>query len=368
MKYFFIAGERSGDHHAAKVIQTLRELNPNAEIMGWGGEQMQEAGAQIFTFYHSISFMGFWEVARNLHILKRHLSDCKRDIDRERPDVLVLIDFPGFNLRMATYAKSLGIKTCYYISPKLWAWKKNRIKIIRKSVDRMLVILPFEVDFYKNYNFSVTYVGNPSVEDVRNHRPDERVVLKLKRQGKNIAFLPGSRVQEIKSAIEVVIQLSDTYDDYQFLVAAVDNVSEELYLPLRSVSNVKVLYNKTYEILKASEVAVVTSGTASLETALLGVPQVVIYRTSLITYWLARLLVKVKYISLVNLIAGKWVVKELIQGDYDAADIATELEHLLNDDSTKKRISEGYSEIQKLIGTRSASQNAAEAIVALSSS
>lgn len=326
---------------------------------------MQAAGAQILTYYHDISFMGFLEVARNLKKINKSLNKCKADIRHFHPDVVVLVDFPGFNLRIAKYAKSLGIKTCYYISPKLWAWKQSRIKTIRAYVDKMLVIFPFEVSFYEQFDFPAEYVGNASLEHIKHHTYDDKLVDQLGKRGRNIAFLPGSRIQEVKQAIHAVTQLSKTYDEYTFLIAAVSNIPKRVYEPLEDIANVTILYGSTYEILCASEAAVVTSGTASLEAALLGVPQVVVFRTSTISYLIARLLVRVKYISLVNLIAGRRVVKELIQGNYDAMNIATELEFLLNDDATKKRISEGYSEIQDLIGDKSASINAARAIVAL---
>lgn len=367
MKYFFIVGERSGDQHASKLIFEIKQRDKSAVICGWGGSKMQNAGAEILTTYHDISFMGFWEVVKSFHTIKQKLKCCQRDIKNFAPDVLVLVDFPGFNLRMAKYAKSLGIKTCYYISPKIWAWKESRINTIKAYIDKMLVILPFEEQYYKKFNFEATYVGNPSLEEVQSYIYDQKLISTLKMEGKNIAFLPGSRVVEIKSAINVILKLSNTYDDYRLLVAAVSNVDRSLYEPLEGIGNISVLFDKTYEILEASEAAVVTSGTASLEVALLDIPQVVVYRTSSLSYAVAKLLVKVKYISLVNLIADRKIVTELIQGDYDPVDIATELEYLLNEDSTKKRISEGYSEIRDLLGKELASRNAAEAIVTLGS-
>lgn len=368
MKYFFIVGERSGDQHASALIKEIKKRDDSAIVAGWGGHLMESAGADILTSYHDISIMGFLEVVRNLRVLKERLKACQDDIIKFDPDVVVLVDFPGFNLRMAKFAKTIGKKTCYYISPKVWAWKSDRIKTIRNHVDEVLVIFPFEEVYYKKQNLKVTYVGNPSLEGIQDHIFDDALIAKLRKQGKNIAFLPGSRIQEVKSAIDVITKLSSTYDDYHFLVAGVDNIHAAIYEPLKRLDNVTLLYEKTYEVLRASEVAIVTSGTASLEAALLNVPQVVVYKTSTLSFVIARLLIKVRFISLVNLIAGRKVVKELIQGSYDPVDIATELEYLLNDHTTKKRISEGYSEIRKLIGNKRASDEAAQAIIALGSS
>lgn len=368
MKYFFIAGERSGDQHASRVIAQIKKMDTAAVVKGWGGDEMQAAGAEILSHYQHSSYMGFWEVVKNLKSIQENLRKCKSHIQSFKPDVVVLVDFAGFNLRMAKYAKTLNIATCYFISPKIWAWRKSRIKQIRSYVDRMLVIFPFEVDFYKRLHYEALYVGNPSVERIQGYRHDKTFVLEAKKESKNIAFLPGSRVQEVKEAVTCIAQLSAIYDDFRFLVAAVDNVPEKYYEPLLDSENISVVYGKPYEVLKSSEVAIVTSGTASLEAALIGVPQVVVYKTSFLTYSLARFLVNVRYISLVNLVANRKVVKELIQGDYNAVEIATELEYLLNDASTKKRISEGYSEIRKLLGDSCASKNAAQEIVSLSRS
>lgn len=364
MKYFIIAGERSGDLHASGMVSELLKQDPKAEIVGWGGHYMKNAGAEVLTFYHEISFMGFAEVLANLPKIQRNMSQCKRDIREFRPDVLILVDFPGFNLRMAAYARSLGIKTCYYISPKIWAWKKGRIRQIKASVDRMLVILPFEVPFYEKEQYPVIYVGNPLNDAIANYSWDNSLLQKLG-ETRNLAFLPGSRLQEIIPAIELIPKVAPVYDEFQILVAGVENVHTEVYAPLAGIRNVKVYFGKTYELLKSSEAAVVTSGTATLETALLNVPQVVVYKTNPLTYQIAKRLVKIPFISLVNLIAGRLVVRELIQGDYNPVDVCTELEGILTDESTKKRISEGYSEIQKTIGSEKSSAKAAKEVVDL---
>lgn len=362
MKYFVIAGERSGDLHASGLIREIKKKDKNAEIAGWGGNYMKEAGADIRSSYQGISHMGFLEIAHKITIFRERLKRCKCDIDAFKPDLVILIDFAGFNLRIAAFAKSRNIKTCYYIAPKIWAWNKGRIKRIKTVVDLMLVTLPFEKHFYEQLDYSVQYVGNPVAEVISAYRWNQSLISKLRLKTKNIAFLPGSRLQEVVYAMEIIEKLAEVYDEYQFLVAGVDNLDAAIYEPIRRLKNVSLFFNKTYELLKASEAAIVTSGTATLETALLGVPQVVVYKASTISYAIARLLVTVKYISLVNLIANKAVVKELIQSDYNPVDIAAGLESLLYDEQTKKRISEGYSEIQVLIGKQKASQNAAEAI------
>lgn len=366
MKYFFIAGERSGDQHAARVISALQQKDHAAEIRAWGGDYMQSVGAKLLKHYKAYSVMGFWEVLLHVVTFRRLLIACKQDISQFNPDVLILVDFAGFNLRMASFAKKAGIKVSYYISPKTWAWQRSRIQVIKSCVDQMLVILPFEQEFYKSYGYEVVYVGNPTYEQVSSHQFDLDLIAELKAGKEAIAFLPGSRRQEIIQSVEVIAQLADIYEDHQFLVAGVDNADPEWYEPLMLINNIHLFYGKTYELLRAAEVAIVTSGTATLEAALLGTPQVVVYKTSWLTYWLAKMIAKVKYISLVNLIGERNIVPELIQGDFNAIDLSAHLEKVLTDEDTKKRVSEGYSEIRSKIGKMSASENAAKAIYKLS--
>lgn len=367
MKYFIVVGERSGDLHGANLITQIKHLDPAGEIYAWGGQQMQEAGATILEDYKSINFIGLSEVLSNLMHVNKKLKLCKRQIKQLQPDCLVLIDSPGFNLRIAAHARQYGIKTTYYISPKIWAWNKSRIRLIKESVDQMMVILPFEKKFYREESMDVEYVGNPILDALNRYVPDSEFLSKYDAQ-KTIAVLPGSRTAEVKNAVKVIKELVVVFEEYTFLIAAVDNVNERLYRPLLSYDNVVLVKRKTYDVLKASAAAVVTSGTATLEAALLETPQVVVYKTSFLTYMAAKLLVKVPFISLVNLIAGHRVVTELIQGDYDAASVVAELESLLTDEATKKRISEGYSEIREILGDKSASKNAAEVIYKLCSS
>lgn len=366
MNYFFVVGERSGDQHASNVIRNIHVLDPAACVICWGGEMMKEAGATVLTHYREINYMGFWEVAINLRVLLKKIKQCKSDIVRSKPDVVVLVDFAGFNLKIAKFAHNCGLKVAYYISPKVWAWKENRIESIRKYVDRMMVILPFEQLYYKKRNLSVAYVGNPILEQVSSYQWDEYFLSQFKSFRKSvIAVLPGSRTQEVLKSIEMILGLSQELDRCHFLVAAVDNVDGRVYQPLERVGNVTVVWGKTFEVLRGAEAALITSGTATLEAALLNIPQIVVYKTSYLTYWIARFVIKLKYISLVNIIAGRKVVTELIQRDYNISKVRLELDKVLTDDLYKKRISEGYSEIQVLLGNQHASKKAASLVVEL---
>lgn len=367
MKYFIIAGERSGDQHAARLAAQIFQQDHAAEISGWGGILMKQAGVSILRNYSTYSVMGFWEVLINIRHLSRELKRCKADILAFKPDVVILVDFPGFNLRMARFAKTRGFKTCYYISPKIWAWKKGRIRTIRKYIDKMLVILPFEKDFYQNLGYQAQYVGNPSVEMLGSHDWDKEFESRFSEKAV-IAFLPGSRPQEVRVAVAEIAQLAVIFDEYTLLVSAVDNVDQDLYAPLYDIQNVEVIFGRSFELMKMAKVAIVTSGTATLEAALIDVPQIVVYKTSWLTYWVARWLIKVRFISLVNIIAGRGVVRELIQDEYNAMDITHHLELLLQDEGAQKKISEGYSEIRKLLGNEHASVNAARAVITLGSS
>jgi lipid-A-disaccharide synthase len=358
MKYFFIAGERSGDLHGSNLIKELKRIDFEAEIVGFGGEMMEEQGMQLLRHYRDYSFMGLWEVISNLGTIRKRLKECEKEIVRIKPDVLVLVDFPGFNLRMAAFAKKLGIKTCYYISPKIWAWKKGRVKKIKKVVDKMFVIIPFEVDFYKALDYEVEYVGNPLMDTVRTYDfqplPESRFT--------RIAVLPGSRLQELKSAIPVILEMAKMKPDYKFLVAGVDNLPRSLYDQFKNSDNIEVVFDRTYDILKAANAAVVTSGTATLEACLLSAPQVVVYRTSWLTYKVGRAIIKVDYLSLVNLIAGKEVVRELIQDDFNASMVLEEVDQILNDPTYCGNMLAEYQEVKEKIGFEPASKRAANAM------
>ena len=290
------------------------------------------------------------------------MKQCKEQIAEIAPDIVILVDFPGFNLRMAKFSKSIGLTTCYYISPKIWAWKKGRIKQIKKYVDQMLVILPFEKNFYADLGYDVTYVGNPLQERIGEY-PFDKDFIRNSGNKPNIAFLPGSRKQELLRSISVIIQLAQMKPDYHLLVAGVDNLSDKLYQPLEGLENVSLHFDRTYDVLKRADAAVVTSGTATLEAALIGTKQVVVYKTSGFTYFFGRLLVKIKFISLVNLIAGKEVVKELIQDQYNVNSVLKELEDLLTNTNRKEAIRKDYKEVQTIIGTQKASEIAAREII-----
>jgi len=363
MKYYIIAGERSGDLHGAHLIHELKRLDPEAQIRAWGGDMMQEAGAQLVEHYKNMAFMGFWEVFTNLHRISVFLKQCKHDLRSFKPDVLILIDYPGFNLRMARFGHEQGFKVAYYISPKLWAWNQSRAFKIKRYVDRMYCILPFERAFYQQYQYQAEYVGNPLVsqiadfiQDFQPHAPGTKPI---------IAVLPGSRRQEISNMLQTMLEVVDNFPDYQFVVAGVDNIPQEFYEQALQRTDVQVVFNETYSLLARAKAAVVASGTASLETALFEVPQVVCYRTSWISYWIARAVIKVKYISLVNLIADRMVVPELIQANFKAATISEILMDLVSRGSGFKEQQAGYQQIKTLMGDKRASRQAAQSIVSM---
>lgn len=366
MIYFIIAGERSGDMHAARLITELKKKDPVAEILAWGGDFMERAGAKLLQHYREISFMGLWEVIKNLSTISKKLKLCKEHLSEAKPDVLILVDFPGFNLRMAEYAKKLDIKTCYYISPKIWAWKQNRIKKIRKYVDKMLVILPFEEEFYHSLDYPVVYVGNPLVEAIEEHDYDFTGLEIIRNDARNkVAFLPGSRIQEVVRAVHVINEMAKKMPDTLFLVAGVDNLSDIIYQEIETRENVSIHYNKTYELLKLADAAVVTSGTATLEAAIIGTRQLVVYKTSWLTYVIGRMLVNIRFISLVNLIVDRKVVEELIQKEYNTDTILRHLDQLINDPNRIADLEDGYSEIKKRIGKKKAAKNAASEVISL---
>ncbi|GAA0892965.1 lipid-A-disaccharide synthase [Fulvivirga kasyanovii] len=360
MKYFVIAGERSGDLHAGNLIKALKGQDPQASVKGFGGDYMETAGAEILVHYRELAFMGFLEVVKNLGTIRRYLAYCKREIDKFKPDVVVLVDYAGFNLKIAKYAKGKGIPVYYYISPKVWAWNQKRALKIKRRVDHMFVIMPFEQEFYKKYDWPVDYVGNPVLDAVNDYHPDiERTEL----EGDYIAVLPGSRKQELQNVLPTINGLVKLFPDQQFAVAAVDNLSHDLYSSISSNSNVKLVYGYTYDLLAHARAAIVTSGTATLETAMWEVPQIVIYKTSGISYKIAKWLIKVPFISLVNLIANKEVVKELIQDDLNEKSLSEELSKILNDQPYREEMLNQYQMIKKQLDIGRASDNAAELMV-----
>lgn len=364
MRYYIIAGEASGDLHGSNLIKALHQKDPKADIRCWGGDKMEAAGATLVKHYRDLAFMGFVEVLANLRTIMRNIDFCKKDILQYRPDVLVLIDYPGFNMRIAEWAKQQGIKVVYYISPQVWAWKENRVKKIKRDVDKMLVILPFEVDFYKGkWQYDVTYVGHPLIDVVKQERED--VPVRPLSDKPIIALLPGSRSQEIKVKLPVMLQMVDKFPQYQFVVAQAPAQPDSFYKEIIGDKNVLLANNQTYNLLKQATAALVTSGTATLETALFGVPQVVCYKGNAISFWLATKLVNVKYISLVNLIMDKEVVKELIQDDFNPIQLEQQLRRLLEDPAYIRSLKQDYEELWQKLGEHPASQQAAEEIVQL---
>lgn len=368
MKYYLISGEASGDLHGSNLIRKLKELDSLASFRCWGGDLMEQAGGQLVKHYRDLAFMGFIEVVKNLGTIFKNLRFCKQDILQYQPDALILIDYPGFNLRIAAWAKQRGIRVIYYISPQIWAWKESRVHAIRRTVDKMLVILPFEKAFYAKWNVEVEYVGHPLIEVVENAQSLPNQVnpfgLSPLNQHNIIALLPGSREQEVAKKLPMMLQASRAFPNYQFIIAKAPSLDDAFYEPfLQQYPNVRAIRNKTYELLMQAKAALVTSGTATLETALFGVPEVVCYKGSAISYQIAKRLVKVKYISLVNLIMDKEVVKELIQDQLTPANIERELRLILEDAERKRQLHQDYTALRNLLRKGGpASANAAKLI------
>jgi lipid-A-disaccharide synthase len=362
MRYYIIAGEASGDLHGSNLIKAIHQKDADAYIRCWGGDKMQTAGAELVKHYRDLAFMGFVEVLMHLRTILNNIDFCKKDITAYKPDVLVLIDYPGFNMRIAEWAKQQGIKVVYYISPQVWAWKESRTKKLKRDVDKMLVILPFEVDFYKKWNYEVNYVGHPLIQVVEQEMQTPPVKFADK---PIIALLPGSRAQEIKVKLPIMLQAVKHYPDYQFIIAQAPSQPDELYTSIIGNQQVQLAKGQTYNLLKQAAAALVTSGTATLETALFGVPQVVCYKGNPISYWLAKKLIKVKYISLVNLIMDKPVITELIQADLNETMIKQELDKILYNKEHISKLKADYAQLWHLLGDSNASENAAEAIVGM---
>ncbi|MEO6488573.1 MAG: lipid-A-disaccharide synthase [Ferruginibacter sp.] len=365
MKYYMIAGEASGDLHGSNLIRELHKLDKNADTRCWGGDKMNAAGATLVKHYRDLAFMGFTEVIKNLPTIFRNLAFCKTDILNYKPDLLILIDYPGFNLRIAKWAKQQGIKVVFYISPQVWAWKENRVKGIKKNVDKMLVILPFEKEFYKKWDLEVEYVGHPLVEVVEAFQQEHKNTSNPTSERAIIALLPGSRKQEILKKLPVMLDVAGRFPQYKFIVAKAPGLPDEFYQNLLSAyKNVGSVANQTYELLNQSQAALVTSGTATLETALFGVPEIICYQGGNISYQIAKRLIKIKYIGLVNLIMDKEVVKELIQDELTVDNISSELDRLLYDETRKAQLSMDYAALKELLGRGgNASLNAAKSIL-----
>ncbi|MGJ8592046.1 MAG: lipid-A-disaccharide synthase [Aquaticitalea sp.] len=365
MKYYIIAGEASGDLHGANLMKALLKQDVNAQFRFWGGDLMQKVNDSLIKHYRELAFMGFIEVVMNLRTITKNLAFCKTDIETYNPDVIIFIDYPGFNLRIAKWAKKKGYKTHYYISPQIWAWKENRIKDIKRDVDKMYVILPFEKSFYEDkHQYPVEFVGHPLIDAIADRNPISTYEFRAKHglQDKPIiALLPGSRKQEIKKMLSVMLSVTKHFSEYQFVIAGAPSQDREFYFKFIKNANVSFVDNQTYDLLSMSTAALVTSGTATLETALFKVPQVVCYKGSWISYQIGKRVVNLKYISLVNLIMDKEVVTELIQDDFNSKRLQTELKAIL-DVSTRERMFLDYFELERKLGGRGASENTSKLI------
>ena len=346
MRYYVIAGEASGDLHGSNLLKALRQQDLQADFRCWGGDLMQDAGGVLVKHYRDLAFMGFAEVVRNLPTILRNIKFCKQDILQYRPDALILIDYPGFNLRIAEWAKAQGFKVVYYISPQVWAWKEKRVIKMKQCIDKMLCILPFEQDYYKTkWDWDVEYVGHPLVEVI-----DQKLAEKSIHKAPVVALLPGSRKQEILQKLPIMLEVSKSFPEHKFVVAQAPGQDRSLYEPLMAgYKNVAIAVGKTYDLLLESKAALVTSGTATLETALFGVPEIVCYKGSSISYAIAKRLVKVKYISLVNLIMDKLVVKELIQKELTAGNLVRELKTILYDVDKRAAMQEDFTQLKDLL-------------------
>ena len=361
MNYYIIAGEASGDLHASNLIKELKARDNAASFRCWGGDLMQQQGATLVKHYRDLAFMGFVEVLLNLRTILKNLAFCKQDILANKPDVLILVDYPGFNLKIASWAKQNGIKVFYYISPQIWAWKQNRVHQIKRNVDKMFVILPFEKDFYARFNVDVDFVGHPLLDAIANRTktPFEEFCSQNNLPNKPIiALLPGSRKQEIHTMLPIMLSVIPHFPDYQFVVAGAPSQDASFYQNYLS-KNSSLIENKTYQLLEHSTAALVTSGTATLETALFNVPQIVCYKGNAISFQIAKAVIKVSYISLVNLIADKELVKELIQKELNTKNLNQELTKLLHP-THKNQLLQQYNELQQKLGGVGASSRTAE--------
>lgn len=359
MRYYIIAGEASGDLHASNLMKEILKKDASAEFRFWGGDLMQAVGGTLVKHYRELAFMGFIEVIMNLRTIAKNISICKKDISEFHPDKLIFIDYPGFNFRIMKWAKALSYETHYYISPQIWAWKENRIKAIKRDVDELYVILPFEKEFYENkHQFPVHFVGHPLLDAIADRAQVDEVEFRKKHNLNDkpiIALLPGSRQQEIKKMLSVMLSVVGDFQDYQFVIAGAPSQEYEFYTQFIRNENIKFISNKTYDLLSLSSAALVTSGTATLETALFKVPQVVCYKGSNVSYQIAKRIVKLDYISLVNLIMDREVVKELIQEDFNFKNLKIELKNILNP-SYRTQIFNDYYELEQKLGGRGASE------------
>ena len=364
MKYYIISGEASGDLQCSQLIHALKKLDSEGDFRAWGGDLMQKEGAVLVKHYRELAFMGFWEVVSHLPTILRNISFCKKDILRYMPDVIIYVDYPGFNLRIAKWAKNKGFKNHYYISPQVWAWKENRIKQMKATLDSLYVILPFEKNYFEQkHNFPVHYVGHPLMDKLSKYSRDPKFCEKNNLTPKKpiIALLPGSRLQEIRKMLPLFNKIAAKFKKFQFVVAGAPGIDPNQYTQFMKSNSLNFVHEKTYQLLLNSCAALVTSGTATLEAALLKIPQLVCYKCSPITYWIVKKVIRLKYISLVNLILEKEAVVELIQNDCTYEKLVVELETLLQKNSLEK-MNQNYILLKEKIGGRGASEKTAKLI------
>ncbi len=362
MKYYLVSGEASGDLHGSNLVKELKKLDTTASFRAWGGDLMAAQGVEVVKHYRELAFMGFVEVLKNIRTIFRNMRHCVEDILAYRPDVVILIDYPGFNLRIAKKLKAHGIKVFYYISPQVWAWKQSRVKTIRQVVDKMFVILPFEKEFYARYGYEVEFVGHPLLDAIRELPPVHRNSFS-EQYGLDdkpvIALLPGSRKQEIKKMLPAMLAVIPHFPDHRFIVAGAPSIDESFYKGIILDKEVPVVSGRTYDLLRISEAALVTSGTATLETALLRIPEIVCYKGSFLSYQIARRLIKVRFISLVNLIMEKEVVKELIQDELNTENLVNELTKLLYNQNYREAVLQDFDLLRERLGDQGASHKTA---------
>lgn len=362
MKLYFIAGEASGDLHTANLVKAMRSKRQDLELRGWGGDLMQEAGVSIVKHYRELAFMGFFEVVANLRTILRNIKSCKEDISAFRPDAVILIDYPGFNMRIAAWCREQGIPVIYYISPQVWAWKENRVKKIRRDVDELFVILPFEAAFYRKHGIEAHFVGHPLLDVVDQYASDTsqlREELGIQPGEKVIALLPGSRKQEISTMLPVMLQVAEKFSAYRFIIAGAPGQDLDFYTSIEGVTEKNLVFGKTYALFALAEAGLVTSGTATLEAALHGMPQAVCYKGNAISYHIAKRLVKVNYISLVNLVMDREVVREMIQSEMNTKELTAELKRLLENEEYRNALLKDYKTLREKLGGSGASERAA---------
>lgn len=368
MKYFILAGEVSGDLHASNLMKHIKNFDTQAEFDCWGGDYMQKQGGKILMHINQLAFMGFIEVLMNLCTIARNFKLCTQHIKESKPDTIILVDYPGFNLRMAKRAKKLGYHVIYYISPTVWAWRESRVEKIKKYVDKLFVILPFEKDFYQKHNYEVEFEGHPLLDAIsewkKTQLPKKGFLEKNKLSDqKTVALLPGSRKQELEKMLPLMLQLPSSFPDYSFVIAGTSSLVKSEYEKFEGIDKVNIVFDQTYDLLSAAHAAVVTSGTATLETALFHVPEVVCYKTSPVSFGIAKMLVDIRFISLVNLIMDKEVVRELIQDDLSIENLKGELSKILDDSDYRNNMLRNFLLLQENLGGAGASKRIAEKIV-----